>query len=165
MRFLSLLHIAAAILTIGPLTAAALSAPAAIRSGKESLPLLRWLNRATRFYALGSVAVFVLGLALVRPDYSFNEFWISASMTLFIVALALVLIIVERDQRNAISRLEGGHGASVQAGRILATSIAVTVMWVVILALMTYKPGSPDNAAAGGSSTQRPGQVSEQIVG
>src|SRR3712207_4283902 len=115
MAFLELLHIAAAIFTVGPLTAATMTAPTVIRGGQANLNLLRWINRTTRLYGIGALLVFVLGIGLVRDEYSFNEFWIAASMTLFVVALGLLFAVVERDQRQAIARVEAGASASVRA--------------------------------------------------
>jgi len=144
MRFLELLHIAGAIFLIGPLQFATSVSPQLIRDRREGLSGLRLAQRTTRILGAGSISVFLLGLALVGlgDEHSFNEFWLSASMTLFLVALGLVFAIIERDQRTAIRLVEGGQDAPVQAGRIFATSVAVGVMWLVIVALMVYRPGS-----------------------
>jgi len=144
MTFVELLHIAASIFLLGPLQFAISASPPLIRERREGLRALRLAQRTTRLYGAGSVTVFLLGLALIGLDdeHTFNEFWLSASMTLFVVALVLVFTIIERDQRTAITRIDGGQEAPVQAGRILATSAAVGVMWLVILALMLYRPGS-----------------------
>ena len=137
------LHIAAAIFTIGPLTAVTMSAPRAIRAGRDGLPALRLLTRLTRVYGAASILVFVLGLVLVAvdEDTGFNEFWLSASMTLFLVALGLLFGLVERDERRAVERMEAGEAATVKAGRIAGVSGAVTLIWLVILALMVYGAG------------------------
>ncbi|GAC1323578.1 MAG: hypothetical protein NVSMB13_03690 [Mycobacteriales bacterium] len=144
MTFVLFLHVVAAVFLIGPLTVAAAASPAAIESGAEGLSLLRWLNRTTRFYGFGSVLVFLLGLALVRGDYSFKETWLTISMTLFVVALALLFLLVERDQRRAIRRLEEDKEATIKAGRILGVTAFVAGIWVVILLLMVFQPGHHD---------------------
>lgn len=143
MTFVLFLHVAAAVFIIGPLTMATMVTPRLIRQGDEGLATLRWANRATRMYGIGSLLVFVLGVARVRAPYSFGQFWVSASMTLYVVAVALLFAVVERDQRAAIRRTESGDSSPVQAGRIAATSGAVAVMWLAIVALMIYKPGGP----------------------
>lgn len=152
MTFVLFLHIVAAVFIIGPLTVAAAASPRAIESGAEGLSLLRWLNRTTRFYGFASVLVFLLGLALVRGDYSFSETWLTISMTLFIVALALLFLLVERDQRRAISRLEQDKEATIKAGRITGVTAFVGGLWLVILLLMVFQPGHQDRAQAQPSS-------------
>lgn len=102
-RLLLILHIGFAIFTLGPLTAATMATPRYIR--RRDLRVLRYLNRATRIYGLGALGIFLFGLFLATGR--FDEMWLSVSMTLFIVGLAL-LVLVERDQRKAIHRVEMG---------------------------------------------------------
>src|ERR671916_594728 len=90
-RLLLILHIGFAIFTLGPLTAATMASPRYIRH--RNVAVLRYLNRATRMY----------GLFLADGDFA--RVWLTASITLFVVALGLLLI-VERDQRRAVHRLE-----------------------------------------------------------
>lgn len=132
------LHIAAAIFTLGPLTAATMSTPRAIRSGDATV--VRFLHRTTRLYGLLTLLVFGFGLALAPSR--FDEFWVSASMTLFVVALALLFAIVEPDQRKAIRRLGESEEAKVETGRIVAVSVVIAVIWLVVLILMIWQPGS-----------------------
>ncbi|TDC97368.1 hypothetical protein [Actinomadura sp. 7K507] len=94
-------HIGFAIFALGPLTAATMSTPRYIR--KRNLVVVRYLHRATQIYGVASLGIFLFGLLLAQGDLA--EVWLSASMTLFIVALVLLLII-ERDQRKAAHLLE-----------------------------------------------------------
>ncbi|GAA2080941.1 hypothetical protein [Actinomadura alba] len=100
-RLLLILHIGFAIFTLGPLTAATMASPRYIRLRQAAV--LRYLNRATRIYGLLALGIFLFGLLLA--DGNFSQVWLTVSMTLFIVALALLLI-VERDQRKAVHALE-----------------------------------------------------------
>jgi hypothetical protein len=100
-RLLLILHIGFAIFTLGPLTAATMATPRYIRRGEPGV--VRYLNRATRIYGLLSLGIFLFGAILARGQ--FDKMWLSASMTLFIVALVL-LVIIERDQRKAVHKLE-----------------------------------------------------------
>lgn len=131
------LHIAVAIFTLGPVTAATMATPRAIRSGEVTV--LRFLHRMTRLYGALSLLVFGFGLALARSR--FDEFWVSASMTLFVVALALLFAIVEPDQRKALRRLGESEDAKVETGRIIAVSAVISVIWLVVLILMVWQPG------------------------
>ena len=100
-RLLLILHIGFAIFTLGPLTAATMATPRYIRRGEPGV--VRYLHRATRIYGLLTLGIFLFGAVLAHGK--FDQMWLSASMTLFIVALVL-LVIVERDQRKALHKLE-----------------------------------------------------------
>ena len=100
-RLLLILHVGFSIFALGPLTAATMATPRYIRRADASV--VRYLNRATRIYGLLTLGIFLFGLLL--SDGKFNKLWLSASMTLFIVAFAL-LFIIERDQRKALHEIE-----------------------------------------------------------
>ncbi|MFF5260735.1 hypothetical protein ACFY4C_17485 [Actinomadura viridis] len=100
-RLLLLLHIGFAIFTLGPLTAATMASPRHIR--KRNPTVLRYLNRTTQIYGVATLGIFLFGLWLAEGRFA--QVWLSVSMTLFIVALVLLLLI-ERDQRKAVQLLE-----------------------------------------------------------
>ncbi|MEV0998258.1 hypothetical protein [Nonomuraea sp. NPDC050202] len=132
------LHIGFAIFTIGPVTAATMSAPRAIRT--KNVPALQFIQRITRIYSLGSLGVFVFGLVLgiVLGDGLLGRWYMTASMTLFIVA-AVMLVIIDRDLRTAVQALSSESAdddAKMQKGRIAAISGLLSVIWLVILFLM-----------------------------
>ncbi|MDX6738560.1 hypothetical protein [Actinocorallia sp. A-T 12471] len=155
-RLLLILHIGFAIFTLGPLTAATMSTPRYIRAGNTTV--VRFLNRTTRIYALGALGVFLFGLIMARGRFA--EVWLSASMTLFIVAW-LLLLVVERDQRKSLASLtDAGAGVTApgaekaasaersagrvvdtkaEQGRIAALSGIIAVIWIVILVLMVWQ--------------------------
>src|SRR5918999_300186 len=100
-RLLLILHVGFAIFTLGPLTAATSATPRYIR--RRNVAVLRYLTRATRIYGVGSLGIILFGLLLAGGELT--EFWLSASGTLFVVALVL-LVLIERDQRRAAHILE-----------------------------------------------------------
>jgi signal transduction histidine kinase len=104
------LHIAAAVFTIGPGTAAIMSTPRYIRN--RNSVIVGYLFRTTRIYALGSLLVLVFGLILTGMTHKFSAWWISVSLTLFVVAFILLLLIL-RDQRRAITALDAAAGTPV----------------------------------------------------
>ena len=111
------LHIAAAVFTIGPGTAAIMSTPRYIRS--RNPVIVGFLLRTTRIYAFGSLLVLIFGLILTGMTHKFNQWWISASLTLFVVAFVLLLIIL-RDQRRALAKLDAAEGS---AGAAVANAV------------------------------------------
>src|ERR671915_249976 len=98
-RLLLILHIGFAIFTLGPLTTATMATPRYIR--RHDVAVLRYLTRATRIYGLGTLGIFLFGLFLANGDLA--RVWLSASMTLFVVAFVL-LVLIEREPRRARQR-------------------------------------------------------------
>jgi hypothetical protein len=110
------LHIAAAIFTIGPGTAAIMSTPRYIR--KKNTVVVGYLYRITRIYAVGSLLTLIFGLIITQLLHDFSKPWVSASITLFIVA-AVLLVLIMRDQRKALHALtaaEAPAGGTVRSG-------------------------------------------------
>lgn len=141
MTFVLWLHVGAAIFVIGPLTVAMSAAPGAIKSGADGVPLLRWFYRTTRYYGLATLAVFATGALVVPLDkhVNFDTAWLTASMVAFVAAFLLVLFSA-REQRKALTAIEAGNDASVEAGRMSAVAGFTALLWVVILLLMVFRP-------------------------
>jgi hypothetical protein len=102
------LHLLFAVFTIGPVTIAISSTPRYIR--QHDVRIVRYLSRTTFIFALGSLGVLIAGEALasmerVKGSSLAGKPWVIISATLFIVALALLALII-RDQRRAIKALE-----------------------------------------------------------
>lgn len=114
-RLLLILHVGFAIFTLGPLTAATSATPRYIR--RKDVAVLRYLHRATRLYGLLSLGIVLFGLFMAKGDFA--RVWLTASITLFAVALVLLLI-VERDQRRAIHLLQVAFAEATPA----ATQVA-----------------------------------------
>ena len=107
------LHVSAAVFTIGPGTAAIMSTPRFIR--KRNPIIVGYLFRTTRIYSLGTLLTLVFGIILTGMTHKFSQWWISVSLTLFVVAFVLLLLIM-RDQRKALSALDRAAGATVADG-------------------------------------------------
>jgi Ca2+/Na+ antiporter len=107
-RLVLWLHIAFAIFTIGPVTVAIMSTPRYIRA--RNLTVVRYLYRTTRIFVLISLGVLVFGIVLAQQLNDFAKPWLTISMTLFVVAIVL-LVIVLRDQRKSIGALETAEAA------------------------------------------------------
>jgi hypothetical protein len=116
------LHIAAAIFALGPGTAAIMSTPRYIRKGDAAV--VGFLHRTTRIYAIGSVLVLVFGLILTQIQHEFSKWWISVSITLYVVA-AVLLVMIMRDQRRALTALKSSVSAGTAASSTATSSTAV----------------------------------------
>ncbi|GII86059.1 hypothetical protein Ssi03_40490 [Sphaerisporangium siamense] len=130
------LHIGFAIFAIGPVTAATSFTPRYIRA--RDVGVLRHLHRTTRIFGILTLGVFLFGIALGRVNL--GKPYLSVSMTLFIVA-AVLLVMIDRDQRTAIRVLSNESqedDAKVQTGRIAMLSGISALIWLVILVLMVW---------------------------
>lgn len=103
------LHIVAAVFAIGPGTAAILATPRYIR--KRNMVVLGYLCRATEIYAVASLLVLIFGLIAAQLLHDFSKPWISASITLYVVA-AVLLVLIMRDQRKAMTALAAAGPAT-----------------------------------------------------
>ncbi|MGO8957737.1 MAG: hypothetical protein ACLQFR_10250 [Streptosporangiaceae bacterium] len=101
-RLILWLHIAFAIFTIGPVTLAISSTPRYIRD--RDVAILRYLTRITTIFTVGSLLVLVFGVILGQVKHDFARPWLTAALTLFLVAIVLLVLII-RDQRRAIKAL------------------------------------------------------------
>ncbi len=96
------LHLVAAIFTIGPGTAAIMSTPRYIR--RQNTVLVGYLYRTTRIYSIAALLTLIFGAVLAGMTHKFSQWWISVSLTLFVVAFVL-LVLIMRDQRTAFTAL------------------------------------------------------------
>lgn len=111
-RLVLWLHIGFAIFTIGPVTLAISSTPRYIR--KRDVAILRYLARITMIFTISSLLVLVFGIVLGDLDHDFKHPWLTAALTLFLVAIVLLTLII-RDQRRAI-RAMTQQGPSAPGG-------------------------------------------------
>ena len=193
-RLLLWFHIGFVIFAIGPVTIATLSTPRYIRA--RNVGVLRYLSRMTRIFGAASLGVLLFGIIAGQSLHDMSKTWVTASMTLFVVALVLLLLIM-RDQHKAIVAVEGSlaaapadnpgvapvaapagssaaaggpeptaadvepapaeqpvsgtaatgtataarvHVATVERGRIASLAGVVSLIWLVILVLMVWRP-------------------------
>jgi len=111
-RLVLWLHIGFAIFTIGPVTVAIMSTPRHIR--KRNVVIVKYLYRTTRIFAVISLGVLIAGLVLAKQRNDFSKPWLSVSLTLFVVAIAL-LVLIMRDQHRAIVALEEAEEVAAEA--------------------------------------------------
>jgi hypothetical protein len=106
------LHIAFAIFAIGPVTVAIMSTPRYIR--KRNVIVVRYLYRTTMIFSIASLGVLIFGLVLAQLKHLFAKPWLTASLTLFVVSLVLLVLII-RDQHRAIAAIEDAQADAEEA--------------------------------------------------
>ena len=102
-RLVLWLHVAFVIFSIGPVTVAIMSSPRAIRT--RNTVVLQHLLVMTRIFGTASLGVLVFGIILGQQRKELSKAWLTVSMTLFVVALVL-LVLIMRDQRRALAALK-----------------------------------------------------------
>src|ERR1700722_4967590 len=96
------LHLTAAIFTIGPGPAGLMSTPRFV--SRTNTVLVGFLYRTTRIYSIAALLTLIFGAVLAGMTHKFSQWWISVSLTLFVVAFVLLMLII-RDQRTALTAL------------------------------------------------------------
>ncbi len=139
-RLVLWLHIAFAIFTIGPVTLAISSTPRYIRT--RDVAILRYLTRITAIFTAGSLLVLVFGVILGQVKHDFSRPWLTAAMTLFLVAIVL-LVLIMRDQRRAIKALSPADTAAARAASPAGAGAAAS----------TGSRGGPGPAAEASAAT------------
>jgi hypothetical protein len=133
------LHVGFALFAIGPVSVAIMSTPRYVRA--RNLTVVRYLYRTTRIFALTSLGALIFGVVLGQQLHELAKPWLTAAMTLFVVAIVLLLIII-RDQRKAISALEVAEAAEGSAAQAVNATASVTVQ--------DSSPAAADDAQAAG---------------
>ncbi|MCU1678171.1 MAG: hypothetical protein JWM93_2929 [Frankiales bacterium] len=138
------LHVLVVLVVVGPVLVAVGATPQLIRGAGDKLAALRWAHRTTTVYGWGWLLILVTGMVAgaTSKDHELDEFWISLSAALLFVAFVLVVVVM-RWQRGAITHIDRGDDASSYAGKIAAFGGIASLLIVGILALMIWKPGAP----------------------
>lgn len=116
-RLVLWLHVAFVIFTIGPVTIAIMSSPRAIRT--RNVVVLEHLLVMTRIFGTASLGVLVFGIILGQQQKDLSKAWLTVSLTLFVVALVL-LVLIMRDQRRALAALKLADKQEVPAPQPVA---------------------------------------------
>jgi hypothetical protein len=147
------LHIGFVIFTIGPVSVAIMTTPRYIRG--RNLIVLRYLYRTTRIFTLISLGVLIFGIVLGQQLGILAKPWLTAAMTLFVVAIVLLIIII-RDQRKAISALEVAEAAETAAAQAVAPHATVAVTDSSNEAMDdAHAAGQPEPVTPGNAGTAR----------
>src|ERR1700678_3698347 len=163
------LHLVAAIFTIGPGTAAIMSTPRYIR--RQNTVLVGYLYRTTRIYSIAALLTLIFGAVLAGMTHKFSQWWISVSLTLFVVAFVLLMLII-RDQRTALTALTTADdtvaawrsevGRSAEVAR--ASARAASVPGATSEGQQTEAAGGEQSAATV-ASDERPAMTTDPRTG
>jgi hypothetical protein len=136
-RLLLWFHIGFVIFAIGPVTIATMSTPRYIRA--RNVDVLRYLSRMTRIFGAASLGVLLFGVIAGQSLHDMTKTWVTASLTLFVVALVLLMLIM-RDQHKAIAAVEASLAAApgIPAGEAAALAPAA----------ISARAGRPEPTAA-----------------
>jgi hypothetical protein len=141
------LHLVAAIFTIGPGTAAIMSTPRYIR--RQNTLLVGYLYRTTRIYSIAALLTLIFGAVLAGMTHKFSQWWISVSLTLFVVAFVLLMLII-RDQRTALTALTTADDAVAAERGDVARSAEVARASAQAARAEAAPEGQQAEAATGG---------------
>ncbi len=150
-KLVLVLHILAAIIGFGGMFIAGFYGnEAGKRPGREGLAIAETTLAVTgRIPTAAIYAVPILGILLILMSddtWKFSEAWISLSLLLYIVAVALAVTVQVPAIRRMVAVRQGAGGAQplqmrAEEKKVATVGAIVNLLWVVILFLMVFKPG------------------------
>jgi uncharacterized membrane protein len=148
-------HVVAAIVLIGPMTAAASLFPRYARAALGELTersgpadVARALHRISRGYAVPALVVPVFGLATAARMRVLDEAWLWTSIALTLAAAVLLTRVIVPGQGHVLAELDGDGATAERSGanallpRLGATTGLFALTWTAVVVLMIVRPGS-----------------------
>lgn len=143
------LHLVTAIFLVGPLVHFSTTAARGLRENDASATAAS--ARGAKIYANVSILVLVFGFGLMSMDSPWNEgekvasisdpfIWLSTLLAL--VAVGLVLALLVPTLEKAAAAIRNGEAVGHLKGKVAASGGIVGLIFLVIVWLMVYKPGS-----------------------
>jgi uncharacterized membrane protein len=135
MKVLLTLHLIGAVFLVGPVVGSCMVAMRATRTG--DVEAARGAARTTTVYGWATLAVFVLGAAMVQGKdrsghFSFTNTWIIASIVLYAAAFVLTVFVLAPALQDAATK--------PLRPQLAAVAGVITVLYLAIVVLMVYKP-------------------------
>lgn len=148
-QLLLFVHVICAVIWVGGAVYAQLLAFRVNRSGDPSeLPRLALHIEyiGSRVFMPAAVLLFVAGAAMTLQAWSFGQTWIAISVALWVLSAAVGAVYLGPRVRRAAELFEA-EGPTSQTGRQLIDRLFLVsrleLLWfALIIALMTFKPGS-----------------------
>lgn len=142
------LHLATAIFLVGPLVHFATTAARGLRENDAAATASS--ARGAKIYANVSLLVLIFGFGLMSMDSPYREgkvaeisepfIWLSTLLALVAVGLVLALLVPSLEKATAAIR--NGETVAHLKGKVAASGGTVGLIFLVIIWLMVYKPGS-----------------------
>jgi len=143
------LHLLTAIFAIGPLVGAATTASRGLRKADASATGNAARTLTVYGYASLVVVIFGFGLMSAKAPWDkskhvaeFSEPWIWISVILWLCTLALIFGLVVPALKQATAAIGSGSSVDQLTGRVAAGGGVVALIYVAIVVLMVYQPGS-----------------------
>jgi uncharacterized membrane protein len=148
-QLLLFVHIVCAVIWVGGAAYAQLLALRVSRSPDPSeLPrLARNIDFiGSRVFAPAALLLFIAGVGMTLQAWSFGQTWIAVSVALWVVSVVTGAVYLAPRVKRAAELFEA-EGPTSQAGRELIDRLFLVsrvelISFAVIIALMTFKPGS-----------------------
>jgi uncharacterized membrane protein len=146
LKLLLAAHLILAVFTVGPLVHAATTAARGIRTGDGAATASA--SRLLRIYSYVSVLVVIAGMGLMNQKRrgqqlgEFGDTWIWLSLVLWLVAIGLVLGVIVPTLDRATAQIAEQASVVSLTGRVAASGGVVALLFLVIIVLMVYRPGS-----------------------
>ena len=148
-------HVLAAIVFIGPVTAAASLfaryARAAAGRTRDQAAVVHLLHRVSSGYAVAGIAVPVFGIATANRMGILAEPWLLVSMALTAAAALLLAAVIVPSQRRLLAALPGqppGDATALDPAlrRLGMLTGLFALGWAIVVVLMIVRPGSTTGA-------------------
>ena len=148
-QLLLFVHIVCAVIWVGGAAYAQLLAFRVTRSDDPSeLPRLAFHIEyiGTRVFLPAAVLLFIAGSAMTLQAYNFGKPWIAVSVALWVLSAVVGAVYLGPRVKRAAELFEA-EGPTSQEGRELINRLFIVsrlelIWFAVIIALMTFKPGT-----------------------
>lgn len=156
-KVLLIFHVLAAVIAIGPVTAAGSMFPVAARKASavpgdaDAAAAVRLLHRICRVYAVIGLAIPVFGFATASSMHVLGSPWLVTAMILTGIAALVLALLVLPAQEAILAGLAGGETWTAHLGRARARQLAAltglfSLLWATVTVLMIVRPGSTTGA-------------------
>ena len=145
-KFLLTAHLVLVVFGVGPLVHAATTAARGVRHGDGAATASA--ARMLRIYAYVSVLVVIVGFGLMSQEpygekiADFADTWIWLSVLLWVLAMGVVLGVLVPALSRVTALIQAENSVVTQTGRVAAAGGVVALIFLVIVVLMVYQPGS-----------------------
>ena len=146
LKFLLAAHLVFVVFAIGPLVHAATTASRGVRRGDGAATASA--ARMLRIYAYVSVLVVIAGFGLMSQKEDgvklaeFSDVWIWLSLVLWLLAMAVVLGVLVPTLNKVTKLIEAEDSVVTVTARVAAAGGVVALIFLAIVVIMVYKPGS-----------------------